>query len=161
MEQPSKLVNLADELWKLSTEELEGFLEVISKIIETKAILRNTAEGSATNQDRAAADDLREIRRALEDTNITLSGPESVLLASFYKELEGAESLDTRALNITLDSYARKPSNTTTTIENLEKKGHIELMKGANPHAHKTFRLTESGKNEGRALLDRIARSSD
>lgn len=161
MAQSSKLANLADELWKLSVEELEGFSDVVSKIIETKCTLRSAEEGSVVSQDRAAADDLREIRRALEDTSISLSGPESVLIAAFYKQLEGADALDTRALNITLDSYGRKPSNTTTTVENLEKKGHMEMMTGDSLHAHKSFRLTDAGTSETRELLERLARKRD
>ncbi|MDB4295104.1 hypothetical protein N9940_00625 [bacterium] len=161
MAQSSKLANLADELWKLSVEELEGFSIVVSKILETKSTLRSAEEGSAVSHDRAAADDLREIRRTLEDTKFSLSGPESVLVAAFYKQLEGAEALDTRALNITLDSYGRKPSNTTTTVENLEKKGHMEVLKGDSLHAHKSFRLTETGTRETRELLERLARKND
>jgi len=161
MAQPSKLANIADDLWKLSVAELEGFLDVAAKILETKSTLASIEEGSLVSQDRAAADDLRVTRRTLEDTSISLSGPESVLVAAFYKQLEGAEALDTRALNITLDSYGRKPSNTTTTVENLEKKGHMEVLKGDSLHAHKSFRLTATGTAETRELLERISRQSD
>lgn len=157
----SKLEKLANELWTLRFEEIEGFLDVVTKIYEAKATLRSAEEGSSVSEDRAAADDLRGIRRCLEITDISLSGPESVMLAGFYKILEGAESLDTRSLNIILDSYGRKPSNTTTTIENLEKKGHMELITGEDLHSHKSFRLTEAGHTEARDLLDRIARAAD
>ncbi|MGC6581688.1 MAG: hypothetical protein ACON4K_05125 [Akkermansiaceae bacterium] len=157
----SKLEKLADELWTLRFEEIEGFLEVVTKIYEVKATLRSAENGSPVNLDRAAADDLREIRRCLENPDISLSGPESVLLAGFYKILEGAESLDTRSLNIILDSYGRKPSNTTTTIENLEKKGLMELITGEDLHAHKKFRLSETGLAEGRDLLDRLSRAAE
>ena len=161
MSSPSKLEKLANELWSLRFEEIEGFLDVVTKIHEAKATLRSAEEGNLVTKDRAAADDLREIRRYLEDPDISLSGPESVMLAGFYKILEGAEALDTRSLNIILDSYGRKPSNTTTTIENLEKKGHMELITGEDLHAHKSFRLTESGLAEARDLLDRLARTTD
>ena len=161
MTSSSKLEKLADELWTLRFEEIEGFLDVVTKIYEAKATLRSAENNSPVNQDRAAADDLREIRRYLENVDISLSGPESVILAGFYKILEGAESLDTRSLNIILDSYGRKPSNTTTTIENLEKKGLMELITGEDLHAHKKFQLSESGLGEARDLLDRLARAAD
>jgi DNA-binding MarR family transcriptional regulator len=161
MARPSKLEKLADELWTLSFEEVDGFLEVITKIHEAKAMLRTAEQGSVVTKDRAAADDLREIRRYLENPDISLSGPEVVILGSFYKMLEGAEALDTRALNITLDSYGRKPSNTTTTVENLEKKGLMEFLKGEDLHAHKSFLLTETGKAEARDLVDRLSRQLD
>ncbi|MEN8754819.1 MAG: hypothetical protein ABF328_05770 [Akkermansiaceae bacterium] len=161
MASSSKLEKLADQLWTLRFEEIEGFLDVVTKIYEAKAMLRSAENNSHANRDRAAADDLREIRRYLENADISLSGPESVLLAGFYKILEGAESLDTRSLNIILDSYGRKPSNTTTTIENLEKKGLMELITGEDLHAHKKFQLSESGLGEARDLLDRLSRTED
>lgn len=157
----SKLEKLANELWSLRFEDIESFLDVVTKIYETKATLRSAELGNTASKDRAAADDLREIRRYLENPDISLSGPESVMLAGFYKILEGAEALDTRSLNIILDSYGRKPSNTTTTIENLEKKGHMELITGEDLHAHKSFRLTQFGHTEARDLLDRLARAGD
>lgn len=161
MPQHSKLEKLANELWALRFEEIEGFLEVVTKIREAKAMLRSTEDGSPAIRDRAAADDLRQIRHYLESPDISLSGPESVILAGFYKILEGAESLDTRSLNIILDSYGRKPSNTTTTIENLEKKGYMKLITGEDLHAHKKFQLSDSGLGEARELLDRLARSEN
>ncbi|MGJ8698069.1 MAG: hypothetical protein ACSHYF_17250 [Verrucomicrobiaceae bacterium] len=134
---------------------------MVTKIAEAKATLRSAGSASGPSPDRLAADDLRAIRRYLGDDEISLSGPEAVLLAAFSRTLEGAEALDTRGLNLTLDSYGRKPSNTTTTIDNLEKKGLMELIKGENLNAHKAFCLTESGTAETRDLLDRLARQGD
>jgi hypothetical protein len=73
---------------------------------------------------------------------------------------ENVEFLDTRSLNVTLDSYGRKPSNTTSTVENLEKKGYLEFVPGENLHAHKTFRLTEQGFHEVRDLMRRLTRKN-
>ena len=58
------------------------------------------------------------------------------------------------------DSYGRKPSNTTSTVENLEKKGFIEFVAGENLHAHKTFQLTPQGYAEVRDLMGRLARKN-
>ena len=99
-------------------------------------------------------------RPVLSNTELDLNGPECVLLGSFHKHLEDVELLDTRGLNIWLDSYGRKPSNTTSTVENLEKKGLMEFVAGENLNAHKTFRLTEAGRNEVRTIMSRLARKS-
>jgi DNA-binding MarR family transcriptional regulator len=63
-------------------------------------------------------------------------------------------------LNIWLDSYGRKPSNTTSTVENLEKKGFMEFVAGETLNSHKTFRLTDAGRSEIRNIMCRLARKS-
>ncbi|MGC6564998.1 MAG: hypothetical protein ACON38_05215 [Akkermansiaceae bacterium] len=160
MNSPSKLASLGDEFWSLGLEELESLQEVLAKIIEAKQAMEGVSEKIGQRQDRETSDDLRIIRHFLDNPDLELTGPECVLLGAFFKYRENIELLDTRALNVTLDSYGRKPSNTTSTIENLEKKGLMKFVTGEDLHAHKTFRLTESGLNEVRDLIGRLKRKN-
>lgn len=160
MSSPSKLEKIANELFSWSPDELESLEIVLAKMIETKKAMAGADSKIGVRQDRETADDLREIRHFLSDANLDLNGPECVLLGCLHKHLEEAELLDTRGLNIWLDSYGRKPSNTTSTVENLEKKGLMEFVSGENLNAHKTFRLTEAGRNEVRTIMSRLARKS-
>lgn len=160
MNPPSKLADLGNEFWTLGLDELESLQEVLAKIIEAKQAMEGVSEKIGQRQDRETSDDLRIIRQFLDNPNLELNGPECVLLGAYFKYRENIELLDTRALNVTLDSYSRKPSNTTSTVENLEKKGLMEFVNGENLHAHKTFRLTESGLNEVRDLMGRLKRKN-
>ncbi len=160
MSSPSKLASVADQLWSWNADELQSLQDVIAKMIETKEAMLGAEARIGVRQDRETADDLREIRHFLSDSQLDLNGPECVLLGSLHQHLEEAELLDTRGLNIWLDSYGRKPSNTTSTVENLEKKGFMEFVAGETLNSHKTFRLTDAGRSEVRNIMCRLARKS-
>lgn len=149
--------HLADDLWQLSLEEVKHFQAVAAKIVEAKEQIVAAQEGSGEVRDREAAGALREVRTYLEDEGLALSGPEVVLLAAFCKHQEGAEVLDTKGVNILLDSYERKPSNTTSIVEKLVKKGLITL-EDAGLHAHKSFQLTSTGRQAAWDLVGRLRR---
>jgi len=160
MNSSSKLATLGDEFWALGLDDLVSLQEVLEKIIEAKQAMEGISEKIGQRQDRETSDDLRVIRHFLDNPDLELSGPESVLLGVFFKHRENIELLETRTLNVALDSYGRKPSNTTSTVENLEKKGLMEFVTGEDLHSHKTFRLTELGLNEARNLVGRLKRKS-
>lgn len=160
MRAPSKLADLGDQLWSLGLDELESLQEVLVKIIEAKQAMEGASEKIGVRQDREVAEDLRAIRQFLDHETLDLNGPECVLLGVYFKLREDVELIDTRSLNVTLDSYGRKPSNTTSTVESLERKGFMEFVNGGDLHAHKTFRLTEAGINEVRDLIGRLKRKN-
>jgi DNA-binding PadR family transcriptional regulator len=160
MSDSSTLKQIADLTWSLELEGAKSAFEVVQKIVETKEAVEGATEKIGIRQDQQASDELREVRRFLDNSDLDLNGPECVLLGSFFKHREHVDLLDTRSLNVTLDSYGRKPSNTTSTVENLEKRGLIEFVAGENLHAHKTFRLTEQGYLEVRDLMGRLARKN-
>ena len=56
--------------------------------------------------------------------------------------------MDTKRINILLDSFGRKPSNTTKIIDTLEKKALLEIRSDG-LHSHKTFCLTHKGEVHG------------
>ena len=155
MREGSKLSSLADQLWTLSVEELRNFQEVLTKILVAKEAVAE-AEGLASDsEDRATAVALKETRTYLGNLDIKLSGPESVILASYHLHEEGSEWLESKRLNILLDSYERKPSNSTSVIDKLIARGLMELEEGR-PHSHKKFQLTEAGKEEAWDILARV-----
>ena len=158
MDASSALKKIADLVWSLEIEGAKAACDVVHKILETKEAVEGGSEKIGLRQDQQTSDELREARRFLDNSSLDLNGPETVLLGSFFKHRENVELLDTRSLNVTLDSYGRKPSNTTSTVENLEKKGLIEFVAGEDLHAHKTFRLSEQGFLEVRNLMGRLTR---
>lgn len=160
MSDGSSLKKIADLIWALDLESARTAREIVEKIIETKEAVEGGQEKLGIRFDQRTSDELREVRRFLDNLDLELNGPECVLLGSFFKHRENVELLDTRSLNVTLDSYGRKPSNTTSTVENLEKKGLIEFVAGEDLHAHKTFRLTEMGEREVRDLMGRLSRKN-
>lgn len=160
MNDSSTLKKIADLTWSLDLTSARLALEVVQKVLETKETVEGNSEQIGVHQDQRTSDELREVRRFLDNSSLELNGPECVLLGSFFKHRENVELLDTRSLNVTLDSYGRKPSNTTSTVENLEKKGVIEFVAGEDLHAHKTFRLTEQGYHEVRDLMGRLTRQN-
>lgn len=160
MDESSDLKKIAELVWSLELDGAKAVYEVVHKIIETKEAVEGATEKIGIRQDQQTSDELREVRRFLDNTSLELNGPECVLLGSFFKHRENVDLLDTRSLNVTLDSYGRKPSNTTSTVENLEKKGLIEFVAGENLHAHKTFQLTSQGYAEVRNLMSRLARKN-
>lgn len=160
MSETSSLKTIAELTWALELEGARSALEVVSKIVDTKETLEGSSEKIGMRQDQKTSDELREVRQYLDNSSLELNGPECVLLGSFFKHRENVALLDTRSLNVTLDSYGRKPSNTTSTVENLEKKGLMEFVAGEDLHAHKTFRLTEQGYHEVRDLMGRLARKN-
>ena len=152
------LKKIAELGWSCELDDVLSAILVLQKIAEAKEAIAQGHQKSGISQDQRTSDELREVRRFLDDTELDLNGPECVLLGSFFKHRENVELLDTRSLNVTLDSYSRKPSNTTSTVENLEKKGLIEFVAGEDLHAHKTFRLTDSGFHEASELMNRLSR---
>lgn len=144
----------------MELDELDDVQTILDQVREMKLTISGGQERGIIKADREASDELRAVRTFLDNPDLDLSGPECVLLGSFFKHRENLELLDTRALNVTLDSYGRKPSNTTSTVENLEKKGLMEFISGEDLHAHKTFRLTEAGWHETRDLIGRLKRKS-
>jgi hypothetical protein len=160
MSEPSTLKKIAELIWSLDLEGARSAMEVVQKVVEAKEAVEGGTEKIGVTLDQRTSDELREVRRFLDNTALDLNGPECVLLGSFFKHRENVEYLDTRSLNVTLDSYGRKPSNTTSTVENLEKKGLMEFITGEDLHAHKTFRLTEQGYHEARDLMGRLTRKN-
>ncbi len=160
MDDSSDLKKIAELVWSLELDGAKAAHDVVQKIIEAKEAVEGATERIGVRQDQQTSDELREVRRFLDNGSLELNGPECVLLGSFFKHRENVDLLDTRSLNVTLDSYGRKPSNTTSTVENLEKKGLIEFVAGENLHAHKTFRLTDQGYSEVRDLMSRLARKN-
>ncbi len=158
MSDPSTLKKIADLTWSLDLPGVKLAADVVQKVLETKEAVEGGGELIGAHQDQRTSDELRDVRRFLDSDSLDLNGPECVLLGSFLKHRESVELLDTRSLNVTLDSFGRKPSNTTSTVENLEKKGLIEFVAGDSPNAHKTFRLTEQGYHEVRDLMGRLTR---
>ena len=153
----SKIGNLADGLWHLSVVELKAFRGVIEKILAAKEAVEQAEERSSELGDRAAAKGIREVREYLEDPAVDLSGPEAVMLGSYYMHEEGHESLDSKRLNIFLDSYDRKPANSTSIVEKLSVRGVVSVEDDG-PHTHKKFRLTTKGREESLELLGRLRR---
>ena len=125
MSAPSQFQHLADDLWRLSLSELRDFQGVITKIMAAKEEIAAVSETSAEERDRVAAMELKEIRDYLQNEDIALSGPEAVVLAAYCKHQEGSELLDSKGLNIFLDSYGRKPANTSTVVEKLGKRSMV------------------------------------
>lgn len=157
MSASSRFETLADDLWQLSLSELRHFQSVIAKIMAAKEEIEAVSERSGEDRDRQAALVLKEIRDYLENDEVGLSGPEAVVLASFCKHQEGTEFLDSKGINIFLDSYGRKPANTTTVVEKLGKR-RLVLIEDEGPHSHKKFQLTDSGMDEAWDIVARLRR---
>ncbi len=157
MRAPSRFQHLADDLWQLSLSELRHFQGVIGKIMAAKEEILAVSETSEEERDRAAAAELKEIRDYLGNEEVALSGPESVVLAAYCKHQEGVEVLDSKGLNIFLDSYGRKPANTTTVVDKLGKRRLVKI-EDEGLHSHKRFQLTESGLEEASDILIRLRR---
>lgn len=155
MREGTKMSNLADELWTLSLHELEHFRGVIDKILDAKQELAEAEGRISDTQDRETAMALKEVRAYLEDASVKLSGPESVVLASYYLHEEGSEWLESKRVNILLDSYDRKPANATSIIDKLIGRGVMILEEGR-PHAHKKFQLTKAGREEAWEVVARV-----
>jgi len=147
------LKQIANLTWSLELSGARMAVDVVEKVVEAMEAIEGGNEKIGVHQDQRTSDELREVRRFLDNSKLDLNGPECVLLGSFFKHRENVELL-------ALDSFGRKPSNTTSTVENLEKKGGIEFVAGEDLHAHKTFRLTEQGYHEARDLMGRLARQN-
>jgi len=154
-----KLADTASEISdKMSAEQLRLYHDLIAKKYELK--LAEEAFRSAANiesdEDKQTGEILWSIRQTLEDKKFRLSGTEAVMLASYHKHLEGDEHLDTKRLNLFLQSFERKPANTTKIVDNLAKKRHMETRSDG-MHSHKTFLLTRTGQKfwQSTSLVDR------
>ena len=150
-----KLAGMAHDMSdQMSAEQLRLYQELVTKKYEMK--LAEEAFMAAANLE--AADDKRvgktlwSIREVLEDKQFRLSGTEAVMLASYHKHLEGDEDLDTKRLNLLLQSFDRKPANTTKIIDTLAKKKHMETRSDG-MHSHKVFCLTSHGQSQAQSLL--------
>ena len=148
---------MADDLWQLSLEEVRQFQGVVGKIVEAKEQIAAAEASSGELRDEEAAGALREIRGYLEDESLALAGPQAVLLAAFCKHQEGAEALDTKGVNILLDSFGRKPANTTSIVEKMVKRG-LMTLEDSGLHSHKSFRLSGDGRREAWDLVGRLRR---
>ncbi len=152
------LTNVHEEL---SVEQLELYQKFITKSLEFRkaeeALL--SAMDLEDGGDQKTSDTLRTIRRSLDNPSHRLSGSECVILACFYKELEGEEYVETKRINIYLHSYNRKPANTTKIVDNLEKKNLIKI-KSDGLHSHKMYSLTKEGQNNAWNLIERLSDSS-
>ncbi len=153
----SRISNLADHLWKLNLEELKHFGGVIEKIIAAKRAIADAEERSTEAGEREAAQGIRELRGYLEDRKVELSGPEAVILGSYYLHEEGNEMLESKRLNIFLDSYGRKPANSTSIVEKLGARGAVAI-EADGLHSHKKFRLTAEGREEAMEIVGRLRR---
>ena len=160
MSAPSQFQHLADDLWRLRLSVLRDFQGVITNSVAAKEEFAAVSESWADERDRVAAKELKEIRDYLENDDIALSGPEAVVLAAYCKHQEGAELLDSKGLNIFLDSYGRKPANTSTVVEKLGKRSLVGIEDDG-LHSHKKFKLTEMGRDEAWEILLRLRRGRD
>ena len=65
-----------------------------------------------------------------------------------------------KGLNIFLDSYGRKPANTSTVVEKLGKRSIVGIEDDG-LHSHKKFKLTDMGQDEAWEILLRLRRGRD
>jgi hypothetical protein len=154
---PTKISSIADSLWQLSVGELEQIGGVVEKILAAKREVSVAEERSTEAGEHAAAQSLAEFRKILESPQLEMSGPEAVMAGSYYMHEEGHEWLDSKRLNIFLDSYGRKPANSTSIVDKLESRGLMEVDADG-PHAHKKFRLTKKGSLEAVDLYGELRR---
>jgi len=150
-----KLAQMTHEVSnKMSVEQLRLYQELITKKYEMK--VAEDAFMAALDleevEEMKTGEILNAIRKVLEDQVVRLSGTEAVILACYHKHLEGDKDLDTKRLNLFLQSFGRKPANTTKIIDTLDKKRLVEKLSHA-AHSHKTFSLTPSGQDRGQELL--------
>lgn len=148
MNEQEKLREISDLVYSLDLDGAKIAVGLVQKIVEMKEFMVHGAEKLSESRDEEAAVSLRDLREVLDDQRIALSGPEAVLLASLLKHHEQVETLDSRSINVLLGSYHRKPANTTSTVESLEKRGLVEVVSGDQVNAHKKFRLTMAGVRE-------------
>lgn len=148
------LANLHEEM---SVDQMRLYQIYVTKTLEAREAEEAlfSAIGEEDNGDQDIADNLRDIRGVLGDQGYRLSGNECVLLACLSKELESEDYTDTKRINIFLQSYDRKPSNTTKIADGLEKKQCIE-MSSDGLHSHKMYRLTKRGQAMAWSLLERF-----
>jgi len=142
---------------EMSVEQMRLYQAYVTKSLEMREAEEalRMALGDEEGEDESTYDSIREIREVLADQGYRLSGNECVLLACLNKELEGEDYTDTKRINIFLQSYERKPSNTTKIADGLEKKGLIE-MNSEGLHSHKMYKLSKRGQRSAWALLDRF-----
>lgn len=143
---------------QMSADQMRLFNEMMSKKLELKlAEEAFFAEvGQQADEDESVSESLRAIRAIFNDASYRLSGTETVLLASYYKLLEGSEETDTKKLNVLLHSHHRKPANTTKIVDTLAKKELMEIRSDG-LHAHKQFFLTNTGQKQAADLLQQLS----
>ena len=144
----------------MSVEQMRLYQIFVTKSLEAREAEEAlfSAIGDDDSEDKDIAANLRNIRNVLADQGYRLSGNECVLLACLSKELEGEDYTDTKRINIFLQSYERKPSNTTKIADGLEKKKLIEINSDG-LHSHKMYRLTQRGQGSAWSLLERFTSS--
>jgi len=154
-----RLASLSAEMSdQMSADQLRLFNEMMTKKWELKlaeeAFMAEVSQEA--DEDEHVAESLRAMRKIFEDPSYRLSGTETVVLASYYKQLEGNEESDTKRLNVLLHSHKRKPANTTKIVDTLAKKKLMETRSDG-MHSHKTFFLTAAGQQQAIDLLQRLS----
>ena len=81
------------------------------------------------------------------------------LSPSYYLHEEGNEMLESKRINIFLDSFGRKPANSTSIVDKLGAKGAVTI-EADGLHAHKKFRLTGAGQEEAMEIVGRLRRGT-
>lgn len=158
-----KLANLTAEMSdQMSAEQLSLFSEMMAKKVELKRAEEAfmALVNMETDEDEHTSESLRSIRQIFENLSYRLSGTETVLLATYYKHLEGNEETDTKKLNVLLHSHKRKPANTTKIVDTLAKKKLMETRSDG-MHSHKTFYLTTLGERQAENVLRKLVSSQD
>ena len=155
----ASLANLHEEM---SVEQMQLYQIYVTKSLEARMAEEalRAAIGEEDTADDNIADNLRDIRKVLADQEYRLSGNECVLLGCLSKQLEGEDYTDTKRINIFLQSYERKPSNTTKIADGLEKKNLIEINSDG-LHSHKMYRLTQHGQASAWSLLERFSHNGN
>lgn len=144
---------------QMSAEQLRLYQELITKKYEMKLAEEAfmAAANLESNEDNRLSKELWTIRQVLEDKELRMSGADAVMLASYHKLLEGDKELDTKRLNLFLQSFGRKPANTTKIVDTLAKK-RLMGTQSDGMHSHKTFSLTPSGQDQSQILLNGLSR---
>ena len=69
------------------------------------------------------------------------------------------EMLESKRINIFLDSFGRKPANSTSIVDKLGARGAVPI-EADGLHAHKKFRLTGQGRQEAMEIVGRLRRGT-
>jgi len=82
MSDSSPLKKIADLAWSLELTGARLALDVVQKVVETMETVEGGGEQIGAHQDQRTSDELREVRRFLDNSSLDLNGPECVLLGS-------------------------------------------------------------------------------
>jgi DNA-binding MarR family transcriptional regulator len=120
-------------------------LRVYAKYIAQRLQLHSFKEQAQLAAKFTEATELRDVRNALAQHDTNLTGAEAALLACYYLKLEGARHYLARRLNTILDSFERRPTNLSATLDHLKMRQWLEVVDGDKMNKHKTYSLTDSG----------------